>query len=132
MKPETILSAQVILPGPSGRAPGGDALVTAANIGAFTPAAADAERALHLFSEAEFETGPLIGNSFAITAPARVFESWSHLRVQAAPRGAAQWRMQDGTVRSELAGESLPKAVRDAVAAVAFPEAPEFGPGASF
>ena len=77
-----VISAQVVLRWPTGK-PSADH-VTAANIREFLPVPEIASSARTAFNAAGFQVGPLVGNSFSISATVGVFENLFniHLRHQ--------------------------------------------------
>jgi hypothetical protein len=110
---EPSLSAQVLLRSASGEAPAGDAVITAATLERYLPSPEAAERVRDRLARAGFEVGPLVGNSFSITAPVETFEKnfGSGVR-EAAEKG------------QEIPADDLPREV----AAVTFTPPPDFGP----
>ncbi len=68
------------------------------------------------FSEAEFNVGPLVGESFSIEAPRELMESWF-----------GDFAEREGT-DAELDLGRLPPEVAGAVRAVATQAPPDFGP----
>lgn len=120
------ISAQVLLrPAGGERLP--DAEITAANIGRLRPPADAVDRVRRFFAGAGFETGELVGNSFAITAPASRFEQVFKHRVEEV-EGSLGWRRADGEVTLELPAEAIPREVAAEVEAVTFTPPPAFGP----
>lgn len=107
------LSAQVLLRSASGEAPAGDEVITAETLERHLPSAEAAERVRERLSRAGFEVGPLVGNSFSITAPVKTFEKVFGTGVREA---AEQGR--------EIPAAGLPREV----AAVTFTPPPDFGP----
>ncbi len=120
------ISAQVLLR-PAAGARLADAEITAANVERLRPAAEAVDRVRRFFAAAGFEVGELVGNSFAVTAPASRFERVFELPVEAV-EGALGWRRAGGDVTLELPAEAMPEEVAREVAAVTFTPPPEFGP----
>ena len=69
-----IISAQVMLLPASGEKIGPDTQITAENIEKFAPPSDAYLIASGAFRSIDFEIGPLVGVTFSITAPARIFE----------------------------------------------------------
>jgi hypothetical protein len=119
------ISAQVVMRPGSGRTVE-PSEITAANIREFQPDARDAAEVRQFFEQADFETSPLVGISFAITAPKSRFEKFFGAKLESDARGVHR-----GSVDSpdyELPVSRLPGAVRDKIAAVTFTPPPDFGP----
>lgn len=127
MPSEPDLSAQVVLR-PAGEPPRSP--ITADTLRGHAPDPEDAARvAEHLRSEG-FEAGPLVGTSFAITAPRSRFETTFgvHLEVERGPDDGVS-RVTTSEGEFELPVGSLPTAVARHVSAVTFTPPPDFGPG---
>ncbi len=107
------VSTQVVLRPASGAAVD-PAMITAANIAQFAPDPATAERVRRAFAGLGFEVGPVVGNSFAITAPASTFE---RVFRRSSPAGGL-----------ELPLDGLPADVAQPIQAVTFTPPPAFGP----
>ncbi|HYN22428.1 MAG TPA: hypothetical protein VE078_15815 [Thermoanaerobaculia bacterium] len=114
-KKESPLSAQVLLRSARGEAAAGDAVITAETLERYLPSTEAAERVRQRLSLAGFEAGPLVGNSFSITAPAKTFEKVFGTGVREA---ASEGRELD----------DLPGSLAKDVAAVTFTPPPDFGP----
>ena len=121
-----VISAQVVLRSPSGKPAAGH--VTAENIREFLPTPDIATRVRTAFTAAGFEAGPVVGNSFSISATVGVFESLFniHLRHQQ-EGGVASVRIQESG-SYELPLQALPRSVIENVEAVTFTPPPDFGP----
>jgi hypothetical protein len=119
------LSALVVLRPAGGEVASED--ITAENVDRLRPDPAVADAAQAYFRDAGFDVGPLVAQSFAVSAPQSLFES-----VFAAPLVVEQEGMAT-TARTEadlleLPLERLPHEVATAVRAVAFTPPPDFGP----
>jgi hypothetical protein len=125
MNPETIVSAQVVLAAASGARPGPQTRITSENVGEWAPSAETIVRVSHALRDMGFEVGECVGNSIAITGPARLFESRFHTKLRDVARGGVQFAGGG----YELAPEKIPLALRPQVIAVTFTPPPDFGPG---
>jgi hypothetical protein len=109
------VSAQVLLKTARGdRA--ADAEITAENIRALAPPAETSRAVAQAFAKLGFDVGPVVGLGFSITASRSTFTR---------ALGAAATGEKPG----EVSLTHLPADVRRHVAAIAFPEPPDFGPG---
>jgi hypothetical protein len=99
--PDPLLSAQVILRDP-----------------------ADAGSASRYFSDAGFETDPVVGTSFAIVGPRSRFERVFGERPE--PTAAGGWSASGDEERLELSLDRLPDQLDTAVEAVTFSPPPAF------
>ena len=117
-------SAQVVLqPATVAR----QAPVTSRNIAAQLPDKEAAAAAIETFRKLGFETGPLVANSFSITAPVSLFEQVFAVKMLAAGNKlSAQWK--DHAVRDHLPLAFLPPAVARNIIDVILPPPPAFGP----
>ncbi|HEX2296551.1 MAG TPA: hypothetical protein VHN37_14750 [Actinomycetota bacterium] len=105
------------------RAPGVE--LTAANIERFAPDAGAIESAQAFFRERGFDVGPVVGISFAITAPLDRFRA-TFPDVETRQRRALD---RPDAQEETLGLESLPDDVARGIEAVTFTAPPEFGPG---
>src|SRR5262245_44329363 len=71
---ESTVTAQVIVRSKSGAVVRGDMPITSGNISQYLPSSADAQAAQEGFRALGFDTGPIVGISFAITAAPNLFE----------------------------------------------------------
>lgn len=117
------LSAQVLLRPASGREVAGDTVITTETLEQYLPSPEVAERVRVRYSRAGFEVGPVVGNSFSITAPASKFEQALHTKVREAGKGAVEF-----AGGPELSPEALPRELAEDVATVTFTPPPDFGP----
>jgi hypothetical protein len=121
------ISAQVILRSASGKAPDGAASITAETIKDFLPSAAAVGQASAALRAAGFEIGPVVGNSFAISAPQATFEQVFKARLRGDGRGSVLAIGEDGSGGYELPLAALPDSIRRHVAAITFTPPPDFG-----
>ena len=110
---ENMQSAQVVLRPASGRRLEG-ARITAETLAEYAPSPDAAGRAMQAFAAAGFQTGPMVGNSFSITAPASTFERMFGVRPPVA--------------ELNLPHDRLPPSIANDVEAVVFVPPPDFGP----
>jgi hypothetical protein len=120
-----VISAQVLLFGEGGRR-FTDAELVAANAAALQAPADAVSAATGYFRNAGFEVGPVVGLGFSITGKASLFEKVFAVKLTADDRGAMQIAGKQGG--RALAVSKLPEQVRRCVAAIEFPEPPDFGP----
>jgi hypothetical protein len=123
-----IISAQVVLRPASGRPAGSDEAITSANVEQFLPSPAAAERVRKAFSARGFDVGPVVGTSFAITAPTQRFEELFGVRVRPREGGGIEAVRGGDDADLELPLSRLPDPLADGVAAVTFSPPPDFGP----
>ena len=126
MKPETIISAQVVLVAASGARPGPKSRITSENIREWAPAAETIVRVSGELRGMGFEVGECVGNSISITGAARLFESCFRTKLRETGGG-----IQFAGEGYELAPEKIPAALRPQIVAVTFTPPPDFGPGAA-
>lgn len=124
-KKKDIVSAQVIMKAASGQSSAKET-ITAETLSKFAPAAEAVGRAQAFFAERGFTTEPLVGISFAISAPVSVFESLFAVELVTSEEQGIQAAYADGSTRYELPVELLPSSL--AVDAVTFTPPPAFGP----
>ena len=128
LQPQQVIAAQVVLRAASGKAPDGHSLITAETLKEFAPSEEAVARAKAAFSTAGFEVGPLVGNSFSITAPVGTFEKVFKTQLRRQEHGGIESVRQDGSTSLELPLGALPASVANPVAAVTFTPPPDFGP----
>jgi hypothetical protein len=128
LQPQQVIAAQVVLRAASGKAPGGYSIITAENLKEFAPSEEAAARVKVAFSIAGFETGPLVGNSFSITAPAGTFEKVFQTELRYQEHGGIESVREDGSTSLELPLGALPPSIASSVASVTFTPPPDFGP----
>jgi hypothetical protein len=127
IKPQSKVSAQVILAPASGRRDAG-AAITAQNIDQFRPSE-DAVSAVQAgFARAKFEVGTLAGNSFSITGTVKQFDDVFKTKLRKDTRGALTARSRPNTYTLELPLDALPEDLRKHLVAVTFTAPPAFGP----
>jgi hypothetical protein len=126
-KTKETISAQVVLRPASGRRSGEP--ITSENIGEALPSIEAADRARKAFTAAGFEVGPLVANSFPITAPVSTFDKVFKTRMQRErPGGAMKAVRADGSAKEELPLAALPHDVGSVIEAVTVTPPPDFGP----
>lgn len=119
------LSALVVLRPAGGELATED--VTAENAARLQPDPGAAEAVSAFFRQAGFEVGPLVGFSFAVSAPQALFESVFATPLLVEGEGASM-TARTPAEQLELPLGSLPRQVTGAVRAVAFTAPPDFGP----
>jgi hypothetical protein len=120
---DRLLSAQVVLRGAGGKRPHGGAVITAENVHEYAPPPEAAAAVRRLLTEAGFDLGPVVGNSFSVTAPASVFRQVFRIELREDDRGV---RTAGG--KYELPRRGLPPPLSNWVEAVTFSPPPDFGP----
>lgn len=126
MKPDTTVSAQVVLVAADGARPGPGTRITSENIHEWAPSAETIERVSGHFGAIGFAVGNCVGNSMSITGPVRLFESCFRVKLRKAGGG-----VQFAGGHYELASERIPSVLRAQIAAITFAPPPDFGPGAA-
>jgi hypothetical protein len=126
MKPEKIVSAQVVLCAANGARPGPQSRITSENIREWLPSEQIIAHASAAMRSMGFEVGECIANSFSITGTVTLFESSFATKLREI--GHSVQFVGDG---NELAAEKIPAALRAHVAAITFTPPPDFGPGAA-
>ena len=124
MKPEEIVSAQVILAAANGARPGPHTRITSGNIREWAPSGETVVRVSDQLRALGFRVGECVGNSMSITGTVRLFESCFHTTI--VETGGGVQFVGDG---NELAAEMIPAELRPQVAAITFTPPPDFGPG---
>jgi hypothetical protein len=125
MKPDKIISAQVILVAANGARPSPQTRITSENIREWIASPETVERVSSELRRMGFEVGPCVGNSISITGPARLFESCFHTKLQEDGGG-----VQFAGIGKELPPNKIPISLREQIVAVTFTPPPDFGPGA--
>ena len=127
---DQILSAQVVLRSATGARPDGQALITSENIRDYLPTDETVTRAQRAFKALGFEIGPMVGNSFSITAPASTIEQVFKTKIRReGTRGGVKASESKGSGSYELPVSQLPSEIARDVEAVTFSPPPDFGPG---
>lgn len=119
-----IVSAQVVLKSASGYQIGPGTLVTSKNIGIFSPPAGAFSQVSKAFRSMGFQTGPLVGPSFSITASVERFETAFKLNLRRSEKGGIE--SDRGSL--ELTLEHLSNDLRNIIQTVTFSTPPDFGP----
>jgi hypothetical protein len=125
-KKQHSLSAQVVLKAASGKSPAGQA-ITSENIREYLPSQESIRIARSALTEAGFEVGNVVANSFSITAPTATFEKVFGARIRRDPQRGVTEAGQGGTL--ELPLKKLGRDVAGVIEAVTFSPPPDFGPG---
>lgn len=86
------------------------------------------EAVREIFTGSGFSLGPLVGNSFSITAPAKQFETFFNLGIESPPGGGLEFVPAGEQPRTDLQAELLPANLRDQVEMIVFSKPPDFGP----
>jgi hypothetical protein len=128
LQPQQVITAQVVLRAASGKAPGGYSIITAENLKDFAPSEEAVARVQAALSTAGFETGPLVGNSFSITAPAGTFEKVFQTELRYREHGGIESVREAGSTSLELPLNALPPSIASLVVSVTFTPPPDFGP----
>jgi len=126
VKPEQIVSAQIVLAAAGGARPGPQTRITSANIRQWKPSSEAVRRVSDELLKMGFTVGECIGNSFSITGPVRLFESRFKTRLRVPGKGGPRFA-EDGY---ELAPKKIPLGLQGQIAAITFTSPPDFGPGA--
>jgi hypothetical protein len=117
---EETLSALVILRSSARGMPEPTAEITARTVAGHAPSADAAASAVRAFEKLGFEVGPLVGISFSITGPYRLFHDVFDILVERGEDGALVCLDASGAAAAELPTGSLPAAERALVASVVF------------
>lgn len=123
------ISAEVALKSASGKTFDGSTAITAENVAEYQPSAEAAADARKDFAEAGFETSPVGGLSFSVTAPVKTFESFFKVKLEEDGKGGITIKGKSGSGAYELPMKALPKKLAQAVVAVTFSPPPDYGPG---
>lgn len=75
-----------------------------------------------------FTVGPVIGNSFAVSAPSTTFERVLRVSLCEDGRGGMMAKGRSGAVCYELPLDALPRIVAQYVKVITFTPPPDFGP----
>jgi hypothetical protein len=127
LKKDQRVSAQVVLRAASGKSPHA-AAITAATIEEFLPSPQTVAAAVEQLAAAGFDTGPVVGNSLAITAPIRTFEAVFRTRLRQREGGGIESVARDGSAGFEIPLSALPRTLAVLLTAVTFTPPPDFGP----
>jgi len=84
------------------------------------------------FQKAGFRAGPLLANSFAITAPMALFERFLDVSLEITPKGEVHVSGRSGPARFELPLDKLNPAIVEGIQSIVFTPMPDFGPGGNF
>lgn|ERR1700752_3816985 len=123
------LSAQVMLRSTRGSAPDSKTAVTSENVREYLPSASSAAESRRAFEAAGFEVGPVVGNSFSITASKSTFEKVFKVKLKEEKEKGVTAHLEKSDEGSyELPTSKLSADLRREVAAVTFTPPPDFGP----
>jgi hypothetical protein len=125
------VSAQVIVRSRSGKRIRGDVPITAANVHEYAPSPEDVAVVRPAFEGFGFETGPLVGISFSITAPASVFERSFRTTLRVGTDGSVEAVQGQRSLGPELPLASLPRSLSERLVAVTFSPPAELHAGAA-
>lgn len=123
-----VISAQVVLRSASGKSIRDQTAISTKNIKDYLPSAADIQAVTTAFARAGFEVSPVVGISFAITAPVSIFEKVFQTRIQRDARGGIKATRTGQAATQELPLQSLPNEITERIEAVTFSPPPDFGP----
>lgn len=126
--PDREISAQVVLPPASGRRRSSSAPATVDTLREFVPSPDVARRAQEALKARGFRVGPMVGNSFAITAAAGVFERALGVGLAVNPDGGIQCVTGKGSASYECPRGRLPREIAPLVETITFTPPPDFGP----
>lgn len=129
MQGESLISAQVVLRSRTEKVAGGSDVVTSDTVGDYEPAPETAARAAESFERLGFTVGPVVGSSFSISAPRKLFEDVFKTDIAAALRRRAKAKPTRRAASNELPLDRLPTQLAALVTAVTFTPPPDFGPG---
>lgn len=126
---DPLISAQVVLRTRSGKVAGGTDSVTAETVADFEAAPETAAHAIDAFRKLGFTAGPVVGNSFSISASQQTFDKVFNTDVAAILARRAKAKSTSRKSSNELPLKKLPKPLTALVTAVTFTPPPDFGPG---
>src|SRR5687767_7712656 len=95
MPDDEMISAQVLLRSASGMPIDGRTAITVETIKQFAPSPEVIDRTTRAFASCGFDVGPVVGNSFSITAPAGTFEKMFDVPLHRQPNGAIEFKNDD-------------------------------------
>jgi len=125
---DEVVSAQVVLRPASGRQIDLETLITAENISQYEPSQETVEESSRSFKSLGFEVGPMVGISFSITAPTRIFTDVFKVHLRRTNRGGIEFLGDNGVGRLELPITNLTEDLARHLHAVTFTPPPDFGP----
>ncbi len=126
--PSSLVSAQVILMPASGKSVDPSLPITQENVAQVLPGSDTVRLATDKFRSLGFEVGPVVANSFSITAPTATFEKVFKVQVHKDEKGGLTAVRSGAKAKSEVPTDALPAPLRQAVVTVVFPRPPDFGP----
>ena len=128
LQKKEIISAQAVLRPASGKQISPENLITTENISQYEPLQESIEESSRLFRSLGFEVGSIVGISFSITAPVRIFVDVFKVRLRRNDRGGIEYVGEDDVSRLELPIRTLPKELARHLYLVTFTPPPDFGP----
>ncbi len=128
LREDEVVSAQVVLRPASGRQIDLETLITADNISQYEPSQETVEESSRAFRSLGFEVGSMVGISFSITAPARIFEYLFKVHLRRTNRGGIEYLSNDGVGRLELPLINLTEDLARHLHTVTFIPPPDSGP----
>ena len=123
---QSMLSAQVVLKPSTGVIPREP--ITSKNLHEVLPSAEAARRAPQAFANAGFDVGPVVANSFSITAPVTTFEKVFGTTFKRDPQSGETRPARHGAGEYELPLSKLVGEVSQMIQAVTLTPPPDFGP----
>jgi hypothetical protein len=84
------------------------------------------------FQQAGFSVGPLLANSFSITARKGLFEHFLNVSLEVTPKGEVHVSGKSGPARFELPLGRLNPSIAEGIQSIVFTPMPDFGPGGDF
>lgn len=94
--------------------------------------ATDPQMVTNEFTRAGFTVGPIVANSFSITATLKKFEKYFRVALRESADEGIQVKLKGKRAGSELPPSALPTEVKDQVEAILFVKPPDFGLGISY
>jgi len=128
LREDEVVSAQAVLRPVSGRQIDLETLITAENVSQYEPSQETVEEASRVFRSLGFEVGSMVGISFSITAPVRIFMDIFKVHLRWTNRGGIECLSDDGVGRLELPITNLTEDLTRHLHAVTFTPPPDFGP----
>jgi hypothetical protein len=129
---DEIISTQVVLYPASGKTINENTRITSENINEFLPDKETYERAKNYFFKAGFDTGPLVGISFSVTAPVHTFTALFKVKFYKSEEGKITCEKENSTGSLELPVNNLPRDIQELIQSVTFTPPPDFGPSNFF
>lgn len=128
LKPEQIISAQVLLVSATGKIVDGNTIITSQNIDSYRPSEETVQLVSQYFRNHGFEVSPLVGISFTISASAKHFSEFFDTSLTEDEAGGTRSVSNSNTTRSDLSLDPLEKIIAGSIISVTFVPPPDFGP----